>query len=235
MFGPQKHPLRVDGHDVIPLGFAGLLETLPDHNTSVVHQDIELAIASDRCAHRLDPIGVAGHIQMQVRRFAACGAYLGLDLFPRFLPDVTQHHLRAFACKQFRLCSALAPGSAADQGHLPIEPSHVSLLVLVVPPPALLASQWSSSTMARSGKSHQQSPHTIVCHHPWVPARRARRYPTPKRGRRGGHTSSLQLGRAPRSYTHVVCPPHASTVPSLRVSVRIAYILALLLLTGGAV
>src|SRR5262249_43917884 len=130
MFGPQKYPFGVDGHDVLPLRFAGLLEALPEHNPSVIHQDIELAIAVDRRAHRLDPISVAGHIQMQVRRFAASGTYLGLDLFPLSIPDVAQDHLRAFTGKQFRLCRALAPGAAADQGHLPIEPSHVSLLVL---------------------------------------------------------------------------------------------------------
>src|SRR5712691_5550758 len=106
---PRNTPLRVDRHEVIPLRFAGLLETLPEHNTGVIHQDIQLAIAVDSRAHRLDPIGVAGHIQMHVRRFAACGAYLGLDLFPLCIPDVAQYHLRAFACKQCRLCRALTP------------------------------------------------------------------------------------------------------------------------------
>src|SRR5262245_55387825 len=130
MFGPQKHPLRVHRHEVLPLRFAGLLETLPEHNPGVIHQDIELAIAVHRRAHRLDPIGVVGHIQMNVGRFAACSPYLGLDLFPLGIPDVAQDHFRAFAGKQFRLCRALAPGAAADQGHLPIEPSHGCLLIL---------------------------------------------------------------------------------------------------------
>src|SRR5712691_12263710 len=183
MFGPQKHPLRVDRHEVIPLRFAGLLETLPEHNTGVIHQDIQLAIAVGRRAHRLDPIGVAGHIQMHVRRFAACGAYLGLDLVPLGIPDVAQYHLRAFAGKQFRLCRALAPGAAADQGHLPIESSHGSLLVLVGPMPALLASGWSSSHRASSCQSRRQSPPTMVFHHPWAAAWHAKVYPTQKRGR----------------------------------------------------
>src|SRR5262249_60199375 len=61
MFGPQKYPFGVDGHDVLPPRFAGLLEALPEPNPSVIHQGMELTIAVDRRAPRLDPITGATH------------------------------------------------------------------------------------------------------------------------------------------------------------------------------
>src|SRR5262249_2394806 len=47
----QKPPLRIHRHDAVPVGFSRVLDPLAEHNTRIIHQDIQFAIAGDRRAH----------------------------------------------------------------------------------------------------------------------------------------------------------------------------------------
>src|SRR5262249_19981655 len=104
----QKHPLRIHRHDAVPVGFSRVLDPLAEYNTRIIHQDIQFAIAVDRRAHGLDPIGLVGHIQIHVGRLTAPSADRLLHLLPRGVQDVAHHHAGAFLREEPRFSRPLA-------------------------------------------------------------------------------------------------------------------------------
>src|SRR5712692_2304995 len=133
LLGPQKHPLRIHIQHQVPRRFSRVFQadlfptSTGPTNAGIIHQDIQLAIAVDCRAHGLDPIGLAGHIQMHVRRLSTLLPYLLLHLLSHLVEEVTQHHFCPFARKEFGFNSTLASGTAADQCDFPIQSSHGSI------------------------------------------------------------------------------------------------------------
>src|SRR5207244_7695907 len=124
-------PYAISSGVPVPVCFSSVLDPLAEHNARVIHQDIQLAIAVDRRAHGLDPIGLVGHIQMHVGRLTALGADRLLHLLPRCIQDVAHHHAGAFLREEPRFGRPLAAGPATNQCDFALESAHGSL------PPAI--------------------------------------------------------------------------------------------------
>src|SRR5207244_10237850 len=120
-------PYAISSGVPVPVCFSSVLDPLAEHNARVIHQDIQLAIAVDRRAHGLDPIGLVGHIQMHVGRPTARGAHRLLHLLPRCIQDVAHHHAGAFLREEPRFGRPLAPGPATNQCDFALQSAHGSL------------------------------------------------------------------------------------------------------------
>src|SRR6266568_9333967 len=120
----QKDPLDIDRHNAVPVIFGGLLDAFADENAGVVHQHIYLAVAALCRVYRGAPVCLAGDVQVDVGHLATGGPDLRLDLFPFFVPDISQDYLGALTDEQLRLGGALSPCTTADQCDFAIEPAH---------------------------------------------------------------------------------------------------------------
>ena len=133
----EKDAGGVDGHDPLPVGEGGVLDPVAPADARVVDEDIELPIPAFGLRHRARPVGLAGDVEADERRFPARRADLlhrGLTLG---LQHIAEHHLRAFLREQAPCFGAHSPRAAADQRDLPsslmcpsrfVPPDHSSIV-----------------------------------------------------------------------------------------------------------
>src|SRR5687768_12348327 len=127
-------------------------------------------IATDRGTHSGAPTGLVGDVQVHVCHLAAGGPNVRLDLPPLSIQDIAEHHFRPFAGKQLRFCSPLTSCSATNQGHFPIQSSHLRFLFVI--DPGVPRSDGDSTERLLSGrgcnpvdKSPEERSKLLACFH----------------------------------------------------------------------
>src|SRR5262249_36782218 len=97
----------------------------------VVAQAVRVAVGLHGRGDRHAPVVLAGDVQVDVRRLAAVGADLGLDLLALVVEHIAEHDRRALGNEHAPFDRALSTGATADQRDLTVEPSHASLLARI--------------------------------------------------------------------------------------------------------
>ena len=82
-----------------------------------------------RSLHRPLPVGLAGHVEMHVRRVEAGGADGCLHLAALVVPDIAEDHPGALPREGLGLRRALPARPATDQRNLAVEPAHGGAIV----------------------------------------------------------------------------------------------------------
>src|SRR5262249_18836372 len=118
-------------------------------NAGIIHQDIQRAITVDGRAHGLDPISLAGHIEMHVRRLAALLPDRLLHLLARLIQEITQRNFCPLPGKELGFSRALAAGPPSNQCHFAIQFSHSP-----GPPPDDRVKEVGTGTMTASPIAH---------------------------------------------------------------------------------
>jgi hypothetical protein len=108
----------VDGQHLLPVREAELLERMDDLDAGVADQDVDAAEGSHRRLHRGVHLVFVGHVGADADRLAAGRLQFGGGGFGRFLVEVGDHDLRAFAGVDDRDLLADAAGRASDEGNL---------------------------------------------------------------------------------------------------------------------
>ena len=89
-----------------------------------------LAVLALGQTHGPPPVFLHRDVQVDVGSLSAQLSYLGLHLLPLLVQDVSEHHPGTLLGKEPGLLLALAPGTAAYDRHLTVQPTHSYTLFL---------------------------------------------------------------------------------------------------------
>ena len=118
----ELHTLGVDGHHLVPILGAGVLDQhVARAHSGVVDQYVQLAKPLNRGGDGAFPLGEAGNIQLHKDTFSPSLADLRRQPFPFFPQHVADSHPRTLSGKQPCLASTHPPGAPADESYLVFE------------------------------------------------------------------------------------------------------------------
>jgi hypothetical protein len=123
--GAEEDTGQIDRAQAVPFRERRRLDVLAEEQPGIVDQDVELLPAAERRVDRRMPVGLAGHVEMDVeRRLAQPSRRLAAAL----VEHVADRHLGAGLHHEPRGLGADAARRAGNQRHLAVEPVHGSLL-----------------------------------------------------------------------------------------------------------
>ena len=128
VFDAQKSPFGVDIHLAVPDRLAGFRHSVAGGGASVVDQHIERAVSGYGGGHGVNPILLAGNIQLDEHSVAAGGADLGGGAFPVGGVNVAEDDFGALSAEhpgrraaETHQRAIHAAGRPADEGHFALQ------------------------------------------------------------------------------------------------------------------
>ena len=116
----QKHAAGVDSQHAVVVSHRGVHEASSLEDARVVHQDIDAAVPAHDVGNHRVPIGLGGHVVMQV-----LAAHLGGGLPAFVVEHVGEHHRRALVNKELALDGTLPSCAAGDDRNPSVQNAHL--------------------------------------------------------------------------------------------------------------
>jgi hypothetical protein len=121
----EEHALGVDVQERVPRRRAQGVRIVRSADPRIVHEDVEPSEGAGSSAHRLLPVELTRHVELDELRLASVGVDLGRHLPSVGFHDVGHHHDRALAREENGFALAHAVGPSRDHRYLPAQ-SHGS-------------------------------------------------------------------------------------------------------------